>query len=141
MIERPRYFILQEFIPRSLFQQHAHEQDKLWGCMDGRVLWTADAIRKRFGKMIMNTWFFGGIHQERGVRLFGTETGAPLSQHKFGRAGDMVPIEVTAEEIRKDILTHPGRQEYQYIRCIEEGTSWFHFDVRNWTGPILIVKP
>ena len=140
MIQKPRYFQLEELVPRSLFLAHKHELDKLWLIFDARVLWTLQSLRMRYGKLVMNTWLWGGKSQERGFRVWTTSTGAPLSQHKCGRAADVVPIETTAEEIRQDILTHSERDEFRYIRCIEEGTAWLHFDTRNWIGPVWVVK-
>jgi len=140
MIQKPRYFKLEELVPQSLYYAHQENPDRLWWCLDARVLWTADKIRMRYGKLLANTWLWGGSHQERGLRLLTTQTGAILSQHKFGRALDLVPLNVTAEEIRQDIFAHPKLDEYKYIRAIEASVAWLHFDVRNWIGPILIVN-
>lgn len=141
MIQHPRHFILQEFFSKAVFEKFSGEPDKLWGCIDARVLWTADHIRMRYGPMVANNWHTGGPFQNRGFRPFELNLGAPLSQHKFGRALDLDPVDVPAEEIRKDILEQTGLDEFRYIRCIEEGTSWLHFDVRNWVGPVLVVQP
>lgn len=141
MIQKPRFFILEEVVPKSVFQRYGDQSDKLWGCMDARVLWTADALRKRYGPMVANTWHNGGTHQYRGFRPFEVNLGAALSQHRYGRALDLVPSQTTAEEIRQDILKHPDWDEFKWIRCIEEGVSWLHFDCRNWIGSILVVKP
>ena len=139
MIQKPRYFQLEEFVPKSLFELEDHE--KLWLCMDGRVLWTGDKLRMRYGPMIANNWHSGGPFQNRGFRAWELNLGARLSQHRYGRALDLDPEKVTAEEIRQDILKHPDLDEFRYIRCIEEGTNWLHFDVRNWIGPVLVVHP
>uniref|UniRef100_A0A6M3LL07 Peptidase n=1 Tax=viral metagenome TaxID=1070528 RepID=A0A6M3LL07_9ZZZZ len=137
MIQKPIYFKLEELVPQSLFAAHKGDQDRLWWCFDPRVLWTADKLRMLYGKMICNTWLWGGIHFERGLRLLATKTGAVLSQHKFGRALDLVPVDTTAEAIRQDILAHPGHDEFKFIKCLEINIPWLHFDVRNWIGPIL----
>lgn len=140
MIQKPKYFRLEELVPQSLFFAHKDNLDRLWWCIDIRVTWTADKLRMRYGKMSANSWLWGGQCQERGLRLLGTKTGAILSQHKFGRALDLWPTSITAKEIRQDILTHPDLDEFKFIRAIEEGTAHLHFDVRNWIGPILVVK-
>ena len=141
MIYIPKYFRIEELVPKTLFEQYKHKQDRLWWTLDQRVLWTSDALRKRYGKMVANTWLWGGDHQERGLRLVGTTTGASLSQHLFGRANDLVPIQITAEEIRQDIINNPEFEEFKYITCIERDVWWLHYDVRNWEGKILIVSP
>jgi hypothetical protein len=43
----------------------------------------------------------------------------------------MVPIKVTAEEIRQDIIAQPNGATYKYITAIELDISWLHYDVRN----------
>jgi len=65
-----------------------------------------------------------------------------LSQHKFGRAGDSVPLETTAERIRRKMINDPSH--YKFITCIEKDVSWLHFDCGNrdtGTNAIKIVKP
>lgn len=141
MIHIPRHYCIEELVPKSLYEAHRHEKPKLWLCFDSRMLWTADALRMRFGKMVANTWNQGGPYQYRGFRPWDASVGSPFSQHKFGRAADLDPEEISAEEIRSDILAHPDRDEYKFIRCLEEGVAWLHFDVRSWLGPILVVKP
>ncbi len=94
--------------------------------------------------MNANTWFWGGQHQYRGWRPWDCEVGAFLSQHKFGRSFDLVPVDLHAEEIRKDIKKDPNQNEFKYITCIEDGIGWLHFGTRNWNRTkhgILYVKP
>ena len=141
MIQRARYFDIRELVPKAVFEAQIPEQERLWLLFDGRVIWTLDALRMRYGPLVANTWHEGGAHQFRGFRPWGLALGAPLSQHRFGRAGDVVSERVTAEEIRQDILAHPDRDEFKFIRAIEADVEWLHFDMRPWIGPILVVKP
>lgn len=127
----PSYFELYELVPKLIYYQYFAHQQKLWGIFDDRVLRTIHNLRLRYGRMVMNTWYWGGRHSERGWRHFNTDTGAALSQHKFGRAADVVPHEVSAEQIRQDILADPWHPDFEYITCIEMDTSWLHADVRN----------
>ena len=140
MIHQPRHYQIEELVPESLYRAYP-DREKLWLCFDGRLIWTIDALRKRFGKMVVNTWNQGGPFQYRGFRPWEIAVGSPFSQHKFGRAADLVPSFITAEEIRSHILSHPDLDEYKFIRCIEAGVSWLHIDVRSWLGPILVVNP
>ena len=94
--------------------------------------------------MNANTWYWGGNNQYRGWRPWDCPVGAFLSQHKFGKAIDLVPTDVHAEEIRKDIKKDQNQNEFKYLTCIEEGVGWFHGDCRNWNRTkhgILYVKP
>lgn len=128
---RPTYFILEEVLPMDYYLTNEHREDRLWLLFDERVLVTADRLRARFGKMNCNTWTWNGSYNYRGYRPPDCTVGAELSQHKFGRALDLVPLEVTSEEIRQEIIATPNEAIYQHITAIELGITWLHFDIRN----------
>jgi hypothetical protein len=92
MILKPRYFKLEELVPQDLFELYKNKQDYLWWVFDQRATWTLDKIRMRYGKAVVNTWLWGGSSHHRGLRCYGSEVGAPLSQHIFGRAFDVTVI-------------------------------------------------
>lgn len=130
----PDYFEPYELIPSRVYKNNIAMNVslvKLWGMFDDRLLKTLHNIRKRYGKMVMNTWYWGGKSENRGWRPWNSLVGATFSQHKFGRAGDMVPTETTAEEIRQDILHDPDHPDFKYITCIEMEVDWLHIDCRN----------
>ncbi|MEA3223332.1 MAG: hypothetical protein U9P49_09250 [Thermodesulfobacteriota bacterium] len=135
----PRHFELYEMLPKDIYESTMYLGLSRWQWFDERMLQTCDFLRNTFGKMIMNTWYWGGRHQYRGWRPLDCEYGADWSQHKFGRAGDSVFMDITAHEVRKYVLAHP--QEFHHITCIEMGVAWFHFDVRNYNNGILQVYP
>jgi hypothetical protein len=130
---RPKYFILQELVPPRLFEQVRHQT--LWGLLDARMLWTMDALRKIYGTLVCNTWNWGGHITLRGLRPFDTSTGAAHSDHKYGRAVDLVPVHTTAEAIRADILADErsgGKNPaYQWITVVETDIPWLHLGFRN----------
>lgn len=139
----PRHFSAQELIPPALYLQHG---DRALICMDDRVLRTLDLLRDAFGPIIVNNWATGGTRIESGLREMGTDTGAPLSQHKFGRAADCLFTKTSAADVRSKLLNgiKLPNDPFRYITCIEDfpGMTWFHFDVRNHVGPLLVVgKP
>lgn len=135
----PEFFQPYELVPKSTYEQLKNKPWIIWQLFDPRALYIGDRIRKRYGKMIANTWYWGGRHQYRGWRPSRCSVGARWSQHKFGRAEDLVPVEVTAEEIRRDIVG--GKfSDLNYITCLEFGIPWLHFDTRNYEG-LLIVHP
>jgi len=147
MIYQCQHFKIEELVPKDIFEAHNHEQHKLWLLFDQRVLITLDRLRSRYGKLVANDWLWGGRNQYRGWRPWALSTGAPFSQHKFGRAADSKPIEVTAEEIRQDLrsMDKAGLPPYgtvlEFIKCIEVDVPWLHFDTRNWCDSLLEVKP
>jgi hypothetical protein len=65
------------------------------------------------------------------LRTEGSPFGTEYSQHRFGRAADCIFADVTAEQVRQDVLDNPDDEDFKYITSIELGVDWFHFDVRN----------
>ena len=124
------WFKIYELVPRDTYA--LYPEYRLWWLFDRNIIITANRIRERYGKMLANTWWWNGKHQYRGWRPWDCPVGAELSQHKFGRALDLEPVEVTAEEIREDILKDPWDDDFKLITCIELKVSWLHYDTRNW---------
>ena len=56
----PKYFVLQEWLPKDFYNQNKGLGDKLWLMFDYRILWTYDKLRKRYGKIIINDWLWEG---------------------------------------------------------------------------------
>ena len=144
--QKPNFFALHELVPKEVYKEYerVNKLYRLWYVFDPRMLFTIDRLRERYGKMIMNNWFWGGNHQYRGWRDSEVKIGASLSQHKFGRAADLVSVEHTAEEIRNDILADPFHDDFKYITCIELAVLWLHFDIRNFDKEkygVLVVNP
>jgi len=143
----PEKFALQECLPPYYYQKmYPVYGARLWLVFDQRLLMTRHRLRKRYGVAIMNTWHSEkmmaayGLHQWRGFRDFSspyvqrdaTDPFGNVSQHRFGRADDLVFLERSAADIRADILADPFHPDFEYITCIEDGVSWLHYDTRNW---------
>jgi len=151
MFYKPKNFSLQEMLPRDYYKRYSYVGDKLWGIFDERILKTSQALRKRYGPIIMNTWHMSpekkaryGNHQWRGFRDCSCTIGASRSQHRFARGNDHVFLKITAEEVRQDILADPFHEDFKYITCIEAEVPWLHADCRNWdkeNNGILVVNP
>lgn len=140
----PHYFKLYEVMPQGDFYrwQPAYG-DRLWYMFDVRLLVTLDRLRRHYGKLVANTWMWGGRHQYRGWRPMDVNVGAQLSQHKFGRAIDLIPLNTRVDKIRQDIIDDPFHEDFVHITTIEADVSWLHLDVRNHdkrNHGLLIVK-
>jgi len=161
----PKHFALSELIPPQLFNQR-NGDPILWLVLDERLLITLDRLRERYGRMIINNWRAGGVRRESGLREMSSTTGAPLSQHRFGRAADVLFMAVgngdahSPEIVREDMrslglfdrdMRHsndPRLRPFKYINRVEwyaNGVpiTWFHFDIgnqRNANGGIRIVN-
>jgi len=127
-------FIIQEFIPPGIWDKFG--ESSIW-FIDQRVITFAQFLRDRYGKAItINDWHSGGNRNQSGLRYWSTGVGASMSQHKFGRAGDLKWLQdpMVMDEIREDIK----RNQQLFIRAglttVELGTeTWIHGDCR-WTN-------
>lgn len=140
----PAYFEIYELVPPDLYNSYHREIRHLWNIFDERILITAQNLRIRYGKMMCNDWKWGGKWKYRGWRPWNTLTGATFSQHKWGRALDLVPTEEDVNKIRQDILNDPYHPDFEHITCLEMNINWLHFDVRNYgkkLDGILLVYP
>ena len=124
----PKYFVIEELLSPDICDPLDGRQ---WLLFDNRILMTADRLRERYGVLVCNTWHWGGIHTFRVFRTWATKVGSHNSQHKMGRALDLIPIHVDVEDIRDDIIANPYREEFEYITAIETDVSWLHIDCRN----------
>lgn len=132
-----KHFKIEELVPENLFREYEkiNRVSRLWMVFDVRALMTLDALRERYGQMTVNDWLWGGSRNYRGFRPPGCDVGADLSQHRFGRGFDDDFKDYEAEEVRVSISamgrTQRVRAGLGYIRRIENGVSWLHFDLGN----------
>jgi len=112
--------------------------------LDPRLIPFLEFMRRRFGPTYLNNWIDGGNKDSRGFRAPSDRTGAVMSQHRFGRAGDTVYKNISAEEAREDIKRN-WKELYLPlgITCIEDNVSWLHADMRYIPNQkeLLIVQP
>ena len=131
----PKYFALYEIVPEEIYHRN---KSQAWQFFDDRALKTLDALREKYGKMIVNDWFWGGVNDSRGFRTPDDLDGAELSPHKRGQAFDVSFDKYPAQKVRDDILEN--QDEFPYINAIEDDVTWLHFDTRNCKR-IMVFKP
>lgn len=128
----PANLELYEVLPKEFYNlMYPKHGNRLWIMFDQRLLYTYHEMRKIYGTAILNTWYWGGNSQYRGWRPFDSDVGSDLSQHKFGRALDIIFKHHSAEQVRKDILRQPYGKAYKYIMAIEMNVGWVHIDTGN----------
>ena len=127
---RCKHFIIQELVPPQVYEARGY---KAWELIDVRLLMTLDRLRNRFGSMKINDWKWGGNREWSGLRTPNSPYYSPYSQHTFGRAADILFADITAEEVRQEILADPDNSSFDLIYSMELATSWLHIDVRNAT--------
>lgn len=122
---KPKHFRTEELVHPEIFKRFGENSLQF---LDARMLWTLDAFREVYGSITINNWCFGGKRVDSGLRLSLSETGAPFSAHKFGRAFDLIIKNISAETIRQEMKSYPSTERFQYITRCEEGVSWLHID-------------
>ena len=137
-----RNFLLQEFIPKSVFTCFG---DKSIWFVDKRIITIAQFFRDYYSKPItINDWHIGGKRILSGFRPPSSIIGAKLSQHKFGRAVDLRWLQnnMSMDEIREDIRSNWNLFKTCGITTIELGTdSWIHADCRQINSDELYEVP
>jgi hypothetical protein len=141
----PTYFNIWEMVPPAMGKlvesRGAYVTFNI--LFDERLLRTIDMLRNEFGRMQVNTWKNGGVFEYRGFRPSGCDIGARLSQHRFGRAADLIPLDSDVEHIREEILNRPNSVHFKHIGGLELDVSWLHVDVRgrHYTNKITTFTP
>lgn len=134
----PKYFLIAELVSKDTYRKLG---SKALLTLDYRILKTADTLREFFCKPIkVNDWFTGGRRNYSGYRNPNCTVGSVFSQHRFGRALDMIIKDVSAKDARKAIMSN--QNHFPYITAIEDGVSWLHIDCRAIVGSgIYLFKP
>ena len=122
------HFAIHELVPPRVY---ADRGELAWELLDERLLISLDLLRKRFGPMTVNNYYWGKDREWSGLRTSDSPFYSPYSQHSFGRAADCLFRDKTAEEVRKEIINNPNNEDFELIGSVELGVSWLHFDVRN----------
>ncbi len=125
------HFYLDELVPKEIYMLF-YEKSIMF--LDPRTKDIIEGVRNYFGvPIVINNWWTGGNRHESGFRLPSTSTGALYSQHKFGRAFDMVfPPKTDYEKIRQTIRERYDSFKKMGITTIEAGTQgWLHVDCRQ----------
>lgn len=138
MVERayiPKYFQLYELMPPELYTydmmvSEAARERAFANFFDEKLLITIDVVREIIGlPLICNTWFQDGNRRNSGLRTMQCSVGAAQSQHKLGKAVDLICHKMSAEEMRQKIKANEDKLPYP-IR-IEDGVNWLHIDVKD----------
>ena len=135
MIYKPKYFELYELLPPEVYtydmmvSEEARER-AFAKFFDYKLLVTIDVVREIIGyPLICNTWFQDGNRKNCGFRTQQCEVGAAQSQHKLGKAVDLICHKMSAEEMRQKIEANKDKLPYQ-IR-IERAVNWLHLDTKG----------
>lgn len=134
------YFTLEELVDKPIFE--AFGLRAMW-FLRYELVAAVDDLRAECGRIVVNNWHIGGAFHESGLRMMTTATGAKFSQHKFGNAFDMKPLDCTVIDLFRAI--EKNRSRYAAITTVEDPNttgSWLHGDGR-WTGrgALFIVNP
>ena len=132
----PEFFSPEELVPPEVFNALGSRCLLLF---DDRLLRQADLLRRLLGPLLVNTWKWDDSDSARkysGFRSCRYAHGAKYSQHRFGRALDLIPkADYSPEKVegmRREIIRNirQGTEDVRFIRAIEDEVNWLHIDVR-----------
>lgn len=131
-----RHFKLQELVPPDVFNARGVSA---WELLDPSLLFALDCIRDKYGPILVNNWHSGGELKYRAFRPSDCKVGATYSQHRYGRAADITPLEADLTAVYKALCEAeiPG---VTTVENIEATPTWIHLDVRNGTA-VRVVNP
>jgi hypothetical protein len=99
--------------------------------IDARLVKIYGILKGKFPKIYCNNWNVGGAYKQSGYRNDGS--GAPVSQHRFGRALDLHGVDPSI--LYKHILNNRKLfyKDITAIESLEDTKGWVHIDVRYAT--------
>ncbi len=123
-------FDLREFVHSDHYKALG---DGALGLIDFRIVLFAQAMRDYLGRSVtVNNWHTGGARRFSGLRPFDSTVGAKYSQHKYGRACDIIVSGMTGDELREIVRKEYDGRFKGLITTIEQGTdTWLHSDCRH----------
>lgn len=139
----PKHFKLAELVDPWFL---AMPEDQVWDMLDENALRAIDALRDKFGPLLIN----GRGYTESGLRRSDTKTGAKFSMHKVGKAFDLKPLQkgVTVTMMFDWIMANKAEAYAMGIRRVEDikyTPTWIHVDAKDTgaenVGKIVVVKP
>jgi len=145
-----KYFSTKELVDETTYSRYG-EAARMF--IDEGLLALINVVRSRNGRMLINNWHTGGKRNWQGLRTAEYYDGGKpaYSQHIFGRAVDMHPLDSTVDEVRKDIIDNweeileaagynsKGVKPRGFV--IEEDVSWIHLDTRPAVSGLETFKP
>ena len=121
-----RHFKIYELVPDHIYKKYG---EAAWRFLDPLALIMLDKLRDKFGSMTINSYKWNGNRSWSGWRTPQSEWFSETSMHSLCRAFDVIFKDHTAEDVREYVISH--QDEFPFIKGIEKGVSWFHFDTRN----------
>ena len=134
-------FDLHEILPPQVYY-HLEEQNVLWKgwvLIPYTTIKTIDALRKEFGPTYINTYGLSEkaqslvcVRGSSGLRSIDFESKPKyVSAHYAGLATDCLFKNISARDVRKQILKNPDR--YPHIKMLEctvngKEIGWLHWD-------------
>lgn len=117
-----KYFKNHELLPKGVTDISLIDED---------LLVLIDEIRELLGvPCTINNYESGGSRQWCGLRTKDCTIGAPKSQHRLGKAADLHPKGISAEDARATIKKAVEAGLLPELGGVENSVGWLHVDVR-----------
>lgn len=103
---------------------------------------TLQALRDRFGSIVVNGKYKGKEFTSSGLRLPYGKVGAILSSHKFGCAADCKFVDIEPIDVQNYIIQH--QDEFPSITRLENALvtkTWLHVETGVRENSIRVFNP
>jgi hypothetical protein len=132
LIHGLKYFDIRELVPPNVYKKRGDKSIELF---DANALKLIDWLRERYGPATVNNWHLGGKRTQSGLRTFifykvFARFLKSFSQHKYGRAFDIIFKNISAEGVRQDLAKNWKKEGLGFSITVENGVSWLHIDTR-----------
>lgn len=117
-----KHFDAEELLPKGVTWNNQ---------IDPKLLILIEQIRVLLGvPCTINNWSTGGDRQWCGLRTENCTIGAVHSQHRLGKAADLHPEGMTADDARVLVKKAVDTRALPLLGGCELGVNWLHVDVR-----------
>ena len=134
------HFTLDEIVHKDIIEKIGNRSADF---LHAELVPTLEAIRARFGAIVVNGTYKGEVFTNSGLRLPKGDLGASMSSHKFGNAVDCKFYGSTPLEVQNYIIRH--QSEFPHISRMENAmttVTWLHAEVcSNRKGSIDVFYP
>ena len=141
-----KHFCIEELVSPAVYEKKG---EKCWRWFNPIALQGIDKLRDRYGGMTINNWKWGGNRDGSGFHFKGEENRSEFSGHRMWGSFDIIPQQLSALELRIDLLGHeptqngllPSIKGFEEITEIEYGVTWFHVRFCSNIDGVLVYKP
>lgn len=129
MTVKAKYFKIYELVDEYTYEQR---KSKAWELIDRLDIKLLDTFRRKFGKIVINDWYWGGNFNWSGLQTLHCTKYSEYSMNRFSKGWDLKFMDTRPMDVRKHIRENKDWWIKQGLTCVSINTkSYLHIDRRN----------